>query len=181
MTTQTDTRVGVQYEARGMAEWLALYEAYNAIFKLAEFVLLPHNLSLPQLTVLSILKRGGGVVTTDEVDRAVVKAGHATGLVDRLEARGLVERQFGWRDGRKTWVRLTEDGESKLQEVMPVASRLAEEISRILTDQRLRDLREGLGTLTAAATGRLNEALGRSPAEPASAGGLQTASKSPCQ
>jgi DNA-binding MarR family transcriptional regulator len=171
MTTQTDTRVGVQDEARGMAEWVAFYDAYNAIFKLAEFVLLPHNLSLPQLTVLCILKRGGGIVTTDEVDRATVKAGHATGLVDRLEARGLVERQFGQRDGRKTWVCLTENGESKLQEVMPVANRLAEEISRILTDQRLRDLGESLGTLTAAATGRLNEALGRSLAEPASAGG----------
>lgn len=169
MTTQTDTRVGVQDEARGMAEWFALHEAYNAIFKLAEFVLLPHNLSVPQLTVLSILKRAGGIVAMDEVDRATIKAGHATALVDRLETRGLVERQFGRRDGRKTWVRLTENGESKLQEVIPVASRLAEEISRVLTDQRLRDLEESLGTLTAAAAGTLNESLGRSLAEPASA------------
>ncbi len=160
MTVQADKQSETGYEARGMAELVSLNETYIAILKLAEFVLLPHNLSLPQLTVLSILKRSGGIVTTEEIDRATVKGGHTTGLVDRLEARGLVERQSHRRERRGTWVRLTDDGESKLQEAMPVASRLAEEVACVLTDRRVRELGESLSLLRNVATERLNEALG---------------------
>jgi DNA-binding MarR family transcriptional regulator len=160
MTVQAYKQSETGYEARGMTELVSLHETYIAILKLAEFVLLPHNLSLPQLTVLSILKRAGGILTTEEIDRATVKGGHTTRLVDRLEAGGLVERQSHRRERRGTWVRLTEDGESRLHEAMPVASRLAKEIACVLTDTRVRELGESLGLLRNAATERLNEALG---------------------
>ncbi len=162
MTIQAAKQSEVEYEARGMAEWVSLYETYNAIFKLAELVLLPHKLSLPQLAVLSILKRSGGILTTGEVGRAMVKASQTiTGLVDRLEEPGLVERQFDRRDRRKTWVRLTEKGERKLQEAMPVTNRLAEEVSSVLTDEELRELQVKIEKLRTVAMERLGEALGR--------------------
>ena len=111
--------------ARGMAQWVAIYQAYNAIFKLSELALLPHRLSLPQIYLLSVLKNGGGMLTTGEIGRAMVKASQTiTGLVDRLEEPGLVERVFNRSDRRKTWVRLTEQGERKLAEALPVATHL---------------------------------------------------------
>lgn len=149
-------------EARGLPQWTAIYQTYNAIFKLTELALLPHNLSLPQLQLLSVLKRDGGILTTGEIGRAMVKASQTvTGLVDRLEVQDLVERQFDRRDRRKTWVRLTEKGERKLQEAMPVANRLAEELSSALTDTELRDLEEKMGKVRTVAMERLAEALGR--------------------
>jgi len=145
-----------------MAEWASIYQAYNAIFKLTELALLPHALSLPQIHLLCVLKKGGGTLTTGEIGRAMVKASQTiTGLVDRLEEPGLVERVFDRRDRRKTWVRLNEKGERKLGEAFPVVNRLAEELSSVLTDQELRDLQTKVEKLRSAAMDRLAGALGR--------------------
>jgi len=146
--------------ARGMAQWKAIYQAYNAVYKLTELALLPHGLSLPQLHVLSVLKGAGGSLTTGEISRAIVRQSQTmTGVVDRLEEPGLVERVFDRSDRRKTWVRLTEKGERKLEEAFPVANRLAEELSAVLTDQELEDLQAKMEKLRSAAMDRLAAAL----------------------
>jgi DNA-binding MarR family transcriptional regulator len=146
--------------SRGRAEWVTLYQAHNAIFKVAELALLPHNLSLPQLHLLAILKKADGLITTGKIGLAMVKSSQTiTGLVDRLEEPGLVERVFDRSDRRKTWVRLTEKGEQKLAEAYPVANRLAEELSAVLTDQELQDLQVKLEKLRSAAMDRLEAAF----------------------
>jgi len=148
---------------RGMAEWTTLYQAYNAIYKLAELALLPHNLSFPQLHLLAILKKADGLITTGEIGQAMVKASQTiTGLVDRLEEPGFVERVFDRRDRRKTWVRMTEKGERKLAEAFPVGNRLAEELSAVLTDQELQDLQAKLEKLRRATMDRLEAAFASS-------------------
>jgi MarR family 2-MHQ and catechol resistance regulon transcriptional repressor len=147
---------------RGLGEWITMYKAYNAIFKLAELALLPQDLSLPQLYLLTVLKNGDGPITTGEIGRAMVKASQTiTGLVDRLEEPGLVERVFDRRDRRKTWVRLTEKGERKFAEAFPIASHLAEELSGALTDQELKDLQAKVEKLRSAAMDRLAASLER--------------------
>jgi DNA-binding MarR family transcriptional regulator len=162
MAIRAEKQLEVERQARGMAEWVTLYQTYNAIFKVTELALLPHNLSLPQLQVLSVLKQGGGTLTTGEIGRAIVKASQTvTGLVDRLEQPGLVERVFDRSDRRKTWVRLTEKGERRFQEAMPVASRLTEELFSVLADGELRELQAKTDKLRTVAMERLAEALGR--------------------
>ena len=149
-------------DTRGMAEWISIYQTYNAIFKLTELALLPQALSLPQLHLLGVLRDGGGILTTGEIGREMVKASQTiTGLVDRLEIQGFVERQFDRRDRRKTWVRITEPGSRKLEEAMPVAERIARELSTVLTDKELADLQAKLQKLREAAMERLNKALTR--------------------
>jgi DNA-binding MarR family transcriptional regulator len=145
---------------RGMAQWIALYQAYNAIFKLSELALLPHQLSLPQIYLLAVLKGADGIPTTGEIGRAMLKASQSiTGLVDRLEEPGLVERVFERRDRRKTWVRITKKGEQKLAEAFPVAASLAEEMSSALSDQELDQLQATLEKLARAAKDRAAETL----------------------
>ena len=143
---------------RGMAQWKAIYQAYNAIFNLAELTLLPQRLSLPQIYLLGVLKSAGGMLTTGEISRAMVRQAR-TEMVDRLEEPGLVERVFDRRDRRKVWVRLTEKGERKFAEAFPVANRLAEELSAVLTDQELQDLQAKIEKLRSAATDRLDAVL----------------------
>jgi len=162
MTLRAEKELEVEQQARGMAEWLSLYQTDNAIFKLTELALLPHNLSLPQLHLLLVLRQAGGILTTGEIGRAMVKASQTiTGLVDRLEVQDLVEREFDRRDRRKTWIRLTAKGQRKWEEAMPVANRLAEEVFSVLTDKELRDLQAKTDKLRTAAMGKLAEALGR--------------------
>jgi MarR family 2-MHQ and catechol resistance regulon transcriptional repressor len=162
MPTQTKKQFEVEQRARGMAEWVTLYQAFNAIFKVVELALLPHGLSLPQLHLLRVLKQNGDMLTTGEIGRAVVKAGQTiTALVDRLEEPGLVERVFDRSDRRKTWVRLTQKGERILQEAMPVANRVTEEIFSVLTDGELQELQAKTDKLRTVVMERLAEALGR--------------------
>jgi DNA-binding MarR family transcriptional regulator len=145
---------------RGMAQWTVIYQAYNAVYKLTELALLPHGLSLPQLHLLSVLKGAGETLTTGEISRAMVRQSQTmTGLLDRLEEPGLLERVFDRRDRRKTWVRLTEKGERKLEEAFSVASRLAEELSSALSDQELQDLQTKMEKLRGVAMDRLDAAL----------------------
>jgi MarR family 2-MHQ and catechol resistance regulon transcriptional repressor len=159
--TRRQQKGGAQLDAaRGVDQWVTIYKAYNAVFKVAELALLPQRLSLPQLHLLAILKKGGGILTTGEIGREMVKASQTiTGLVDRLEEPGLVERVFDRRDRRKTWVRLTKKGERKLAEAFPVANRLAEELSSVLTDQELQDLQAKVEKLRSAAMDKLAGAL----------------------
>jgi DNA-binding MarR family transcriptional regulator len=92
----------------------------------------------------------------------MVKASQTiTGLVDRLEEPGLVERVFDRRDRRKTWVRMTEKGERKLAEAFPVGNQLAEDLSSVLTDGELKDLQTRIEKLRSAAMEKLAASLGR--------------------
>jgi MarR family 2-MHQ and catechol resistance regulon transcriptional repressor len=159
---RSQAQVETPGDTRGMAEWISIYRTYNAIFKLTELALLPHGLSLPQLHLLGVLRDGGGILTTGEIGREMVKASQTiTGLVDRLEVQGFVERQFDRRDRRKTWVRITESGSRKLEEAMPVASGIAQELSTVLTDKELADLKAKIQKLLDAAMDRLDKALAR--------------------
>jgi MarR family 2-MHQ and catechol resistance regulon transcriptional repressor len=160
VTIQVREEADAEFQARGIAEWVSLYQTYNAIFKVTELALLPHNLSLPQFHLLSVLKRGGGILTTGEIGREMVKASQTiTGLVDRLEAQGFVERRFDRRDRRKTWVQLTAKGERKWEEAMPVANRLAERMYSVLTDRELAQLGAKTEKLRAIAMEDLAKAL----------------------
>jgi len=142
--------------ARGLEQWTTIYQAYNSVFKVAELVLLPQRLSLPQLHLLAILKNGGGILTTGEIGREMVKASQTiTGLVDRLEEPGFVERVFDRKDRRKTWVRVTKKGEHKLAEALPVFNRLVDELFSVLTDQDLQDVQAKVGKLRGAAMDKL--------------------------
>ena len=152
---------GVDIQAvRGLSEWIILYQAYNAVFKVQELGLLPFNLSLPQLHVLTLLTYAGGELTTGEIGRAMVKASQTiTGLVDRLEVQNLVERRFDRSDRRKTWVRLTDAGRERFAKAFPVASRQGEELFSILKDDELTALRSVASKLREAALKRLNVSL----------------------
>jgi MarR family 2-MHQ and catechol resistance regulon transcriptional repressor len=142
--------------ARGLDQWTTIYKAYNSVFKVAELVLLPQRLSLPQLHLLTILENGGGILTTGEIGREMVKASQTiTGLVDRLEEPGFVERVFDRSDRRKTWVRMTKEGERKLAEGLPVFNRLVDELFSVLTDQDLHDLQAKVEKLRSAAMDKL--------------------------
>ena len=89
------------------------------------------NLTLPQFDVLAELARADDRgFTFIELSRLLlVTSGNLTGIVDRLEARGLVRRQPDEKDGRVVRVKLTRSGREMTRRMLP---RHADDLSEIL-------------------------------------------------
>lgn len=89
---------------------LALFRAADALRR--RFVaLLPPGLTFPQYNVLRILRGAGGLLPTMDIrQRMMERAPGITRIIDRLEAKGLVERQAPEHDRRQIPCRLTAAG-----------------------------------------------------------------------
>lgn len=92
-------------------------EAWELLFDLMmrQRTHLPHvaaefELSEAQCRVLRLMEPGAGVPMRRLVERLSCDASNVTGIVDRLEARGLVERTACPHDRRVRMVRLTPHG-----------------------------------------------------------------------
>jgi DNA-binding MarR family transcriptional regulator len=141
---------------RGLPEWVSLYQVYNAVFKINELALLPHNITLPQLHLLTVLVSAGGVLPSTRIARHMVKEAQTiTGLVDRMEAAGWVARQNDPKDRRKTLVTLTKAGIKKFQESLPVTNQVGVEIFAVLSDGELAGLRVAVEKLRGTTLSRL--------------------------
>ena len=141
---------------RGLPEWVALYQAYNAVFKVHELALLPQRITMPQLQLMTVLVAAGGVLPSTRIARHMVKEAQTiTGLVDRMEAAGWVARQGDPKDRRKTLISLTNAGVKKFQESVPVANKVGVEIFAVLNDRELSGLRVAVEKLGETALSRL--------------------------
>lgn len=90
------------------------------------------SLTLPQFDVLAELARAGrdGFTFVELSRLLLVTSGNLTGIVDRLEAQGLVKRQPGQHDRRIVRVKLTPKGRAMTRRMLP---RLAVDIADILS------------------------------------------------
>ena len=69
------------------------------------------SVTLPQFDVLSELERAGKSLTMSELStELMVSNGNVTGVIDRLEKSGFVERNRAEHDRRIQYIRLTKDG-----------------------------------------------------------------------
>jgi len=69
-------------------------------------------LTPPQADVLFSLHGTDGLTCADIGNRTCITKGTLTGIIDRLQSRGLVERWEDEYDGRRTIVALTNEGET---------------------------------------------------------------------
>jgi DNA-binding MarR family transcriptional regulator len=114
-----------------------------------------HDLSVVQLRLLGILRdREPGVLALArhlELDKSSV-----TGLVDRAERRGLVERSADPDDGRAVRVRLTREGRVLAKRAAAEVGTELEAATALLTDPQRRQLASLLTRIAAPAADRLD-------------------------
>jgi len=78
------------------------------------------GLTGPQLVILQEITRSGEV-TAGEIARAVsLSQATVTGILERMEKRGLLARQRSDRDKRRIMVRITESGRQIIEEAPPL-------------------------------------------------------------
>jgi DNA-binding MarR family transcriptional regulator len=108
--------------------WVRLAKCYGLVLREVRAASEDSPLTLPQFDVLAQLLRNAEGMTAGALSEALlVTAGNVTGLVDRLEAQGLVSRRSHPGDARVRIVRLTAQGKR-------VATREVERHERLLED-----------------------------------------------
>lgn len=143
--------------------WVVLARAYAAVAKQVEEDVARHGLTGTEFGILEALYHKGPLLLGEIQRKVLVSSGGITYLVDRLVAKGLVERQHCPNDRRARYAVLTPEGESLMREVFP---------------QHARRIARALGGLSRAEQGQATEllrALGHAAAADA-AGGSESGS-----
>jgi MarR family 2-MHQ and catechol resistance regulon transcriptional repressor len=78
-----------------------------------------HGLTPAQFDLIATLGNTAGMTCKDLGDKTLITKGTLTGVLDRLEQKGLVERGCNTDDKRSYLVRLTPAGELLFSEVFP--------------------------------------------------------------
>ena len=110
---------------------MALRRIIRAIDLHSRVLVTHYGLTGPQLVILRLLGDRQGVAVSELASEAPLSQATVTGILDRLERRGLVVRRRGEQDKRKVLVRLTDAGRDALAGAPPLlqehfTARLAE-------------------------------------------------------
>lgn len=96
-----------------------LVETYFAFIRKDEPHIRTLGLTSSQFDVIATLGDTEGMTCKELSERTLVTKGTLTGVLDRLEKKGLIERVPSRDDRRCTIIRLTPKGESRFREVFP--------------------------------------------------------------
>ena len=99
--------------------------------------LLRLGVSMAQLNIMYTLQRTGEMTMSRLADVLNVSDSNATGLVDRLEERGFIERTRVPEDRRVVLVRLTEGGRTMLEQVDALSDELLRSVLARLRPSQL--------------------------------------------
>lgn len=138
--------------------------------------LLRLGVSMAQLNILYILRRSGEMPMSRLADVLNVSLSNATGLVDRMEERGLLERTRVPEDRRVVLVRLTPDGSRVLDEQDALSDDLLRQVLGTLDANQLKVVAQATADMRAAAEttmGPLPDRHARSTSTPRSPGTMR--------
>ena len=112
-----------------------LGKAAQQVSRRARELLAPHGITPGQYALLKVLDGGAGLSGAELGQRLVLDSASITGLVDRLEALGLIERRPDPQDRRINRIHATAAA-AALQPALDAAmDRLNREVASILADR----------------------------------------------
>jgi DNA-binding MarR family transcriptional regulator len=135
-----------------MRAWQALLHAHHDVIqRLDRELRAEHDLPLASYDVLLRLARAPGLTLRmgDLAERVLLSPSGLTRLVDRLMAKGLVQRRADPTDARVTLASLTREGSRQLRRAARTHLRgIREHFTGRLSDAQLQALVSGLETIT---------------------------------
>jgi MarR family 2-MHQ and catechol resistance regulon transcriptional repressor len=117
--------------------WVKLSRAHNAIAAHAAADIARHGMTLAEFGILEALYHRGPLLLGEVQRRILVSSGGITFLVDRLTAKGLVERRQCPGDKRARYAELTAKGERFVAEAFPAHARALAHAVEALDDEEL--------------------------------------------
>jgi len=127
-----------------------LVKTYQAFYTYDDAHIRQLGLTMPQFDVIATLGNTNGMMMSQLAEKTLVTKGTLTGIVDRLEQKGLVRRDVPPDNRRCFIVLLTPEGQELFEEIFPTHIAYLKERLRDLSEpemtaiqthlQRLRDL-----------------------------------------
>jgi DNA-binding MarR family transcriptional regulator len=137
--------VALSGKSRDAAEVVnALRRLFRAIQEYSKAILAKTGLSGPQVWALTVLERESGLSLNELSDRLFAHPSTVSGILDRLEKRGAVNRLADLEDGRGICVSLTPLGRRLLRRSPPPVQLGLRRALEGLPALRLRQLRRSL-------------------------------------
>ena len=115
-------------QKEGLGLWVALARCYNSFAQATDEHVKEFGLTSPQFGVLEALAHLGPLRMCDIGAKLLMSGANVTGVVDRLEKKGLVRRVVETDDRRTFHIHLTDEGAKFIAKIFP---RLAEEIEKL--------------------------------------------------
>jgi DNA-binding MarR family transcriptional regulator len=147
----TQLRTGLPlYEAPEDARrraWVQTLRVTQLVERRIVAVLSRHGLTLPQFDVIATLRFSAGVTQQELAERLLVTKGNVTGVLDRLEALGWVERRPDPQDRRANRLHLTAAGRRKIGQVMPEHDAVVLDVMKGVSDADVKAFRKVLGEI----------------------------------
>jgi DNA-binding MarR family transcriptional regulator len=105
------------------------------------------GLSMAQLHILYTLQRNGQMTMSHLAEVLNVSLSNATGLIDRIEERGFVERTRVPEDRRVVLIRVTPAGEQMLEEIDALSDELLRSVLSRIDRPKLAGVRQAAAAL----------------------------------
>ena len=126
--------------ATGTHTWLVLWKAFNAVRDYATSDIASLGLTLTDFGILEALLHKGPMPVNDLGRKVSLTSGSITTAVDRLQTRGLVERQNNEEDRRARMVHLTAAGRKEIQAAFRKHAAAMDQLGSVLTPDEREEL-----------------------------------------
>ncbi len=124
-----------------------LVKAYQAFYAYDDAHIRQLGLTMPQFDVIATLGNTNGMMMSQLAEKTLVTKGTLTGIVDRLEKKGLVRREVPPDNRRCFIVMLTSEGQDLFEEIFPThIDYLKDRLGSFSTDE-MAQLQAGLRRL----------------------------------
>jgi len=123
-----------------MNAWTSIVSVYKMVHVLLGQELAETGLTSPQYRVIRVLGRSGAMAMNKIGEHMLVTPANITGLVDRLQGRGYVERTEAGTDRRVVTIRLTRKGELSYRRASVQHTRLISKVMGVLNGKELLNL-----------------------------------------
>lgn len=127
--------------------WVVLARCFNSFAQNEAYHLKAFELTPPQFGVLEALAHLGPLKMCDIGTKLLMSGANVTGVVDRLEKKGLVRRVMEAEDRRTFHIHLTEAGSKLIAKFFPIHAGRIEAFTNVLTSKEKRVLTDLLKKL----------------------------------
>ena len=129
---------------------IALLRAREALMEQFRPLLLAHGVTEQQWRVMRVLHEAGELDASELATAACILAPSLSRMIKKLEANSYIRAVKDPKDGRRTLISLTEDGDAFIRNVAPQSAQIYAEIEAKVGPDRINTLLDEIESLIAA-------------------------------